>query len=222
MARIRVLMADDHTLVLEGLRKLLASEFELVGMVENGRALLEAAPRLMPDVVLMDISMPMLNGFEAARKLKRKLPSVKIVFLTMHSEKAYVAEAFHTGASGYLLKRSAASELAFAIREVMKGRFYVTPLVAKDVMGMYFDPQTYSRPRIARLSESAGSLTSRQREVLQLVAEGRTNKEIAAIMNISIKTVEFHKAGIMGRLGLHTTAELTRYALVHGIAGATE
>jgi DNA-binding NarL/FixJ family response regulator len=222
MARIRVLMADDHTLVLEGLRKLLAPEFELIGMVENGRELLEAALRLMPDVVLLDISMPILNGFEAARKLKSKLPSVKIIFLTMHSEKAYVAEAFNTGASGYLLKRSAASELVFAIKEVMKGRFYVTPLVAKDVMDMYLDPQQRSRARLARLSGTDGSLTARQREVLQLVAEGRTNKEIAAIMNISIKTVEFHKAGIMGRLGLRTTAELTRYALVHGIAGATE
>ncbi len=215
-------MADDHTLVLEGLRRLLSSEFELVGMVDNGRALLEAAAGLMPDVVLLDISMPVLNGFEAARKLKRAMPSVKIVFLTMHSEKAYVAEAFQTGASGYLLKRSAASELVFAIKEVMKGRFYVTPLIAKDVMDMFLDPQKRSRSRSPRFSSTTGTLTSRQREVLQLVAEGRTNKEIASIMNISIKTVEFHKAGIMGRLGLRTTAELTRYALVHGIAGATE
>ncbi|MBZ5496135.1 MAG: response regulator transcription factor [Acidobacteriia bacterium] len=220
MTRTSILLADDHTLVLEGLKKLLAPEFELVGMVKDGRALLAAAGKLMPDVVLLDISMPLLNGLEAARQLKKMLPDVQIVFLTMHSEKVYVTEAFRAGASGYLLKSSAASELVFAIREVVKGRFYVTPLVAKDVLCTLLDQPR--RPHPAARPGSAENLTSRQREVLQLVAEGCANKEIAEIMKISIKTVEFHKSAIMQKLGLHGTAELTKYALKHGIAGETE
>jgi DNA-binding NarL/FixJ family response regulator len=216
MTRIRVLLADDHVLVLEGLKRLLAADFDLVAMVENGRELLEVAGKLMPDVVLMDISMPLLNGVEAARQLKRLQPGVKIIFLTMHAEQPYVQEAFRAGASGYLLKRSAASELVQAIREVMKGRTYLTPLIAGEFQHPFHDRPARSQ-RQAR-SKPAGGLTQRQREVLQLVAEGRANKEIAGIMKISIKTVEFHKSGIMQTLGLHTTAELTRYALRHGIA----
>jgi len=219
MTRTRVLLADDHTLVLEGLKKLLAAEFDLVGMVEDGRALLAAARKLMPDVVLLDISMPLLNGLEAARQLKKSLPEIQIVFLTMHSEKTYVTEAFRAGASAYLLKRSAASELVFAIQEVVKGRFYVTPLVAKEVLSPFLDRRRGMRTLPGR--GSLGNLTQRQREVLQLVAEGRANKEIAEIMHISIKTVEFHKAGLMEKLGLYTTAELTKYAINHGIAGET-
>jgi DNA-binding NarL/FixJ family response regulator len=220
MTRTRVLLADDHTLVVEGLKKLLANEFDLVGAVEDGRALLAAAAKLMPDVVLMDISMPLLNGVEAARQLKKKLPDIKIVFLTMHSDKTYVAEAFRAGASAYLLKRSAGSELVFAIQEAAKGRFYVTPLVARDVVQSFLDQPR--RTRHAPRRGSCGDLTARQREVLQLVAEGRANKEIAEILNISINTVEFHKSGIMEKLGLHTTAELTKYAITHGIAGETD
>jgi DNA-binding NarL/FixJ family response regulator len=220
MTRIRVLLADDHTLVLEGLKRLLAADFELVGMVENGRELLAVASKLKPDVVLLDISMPLLNGVEAARQLKKIRPDVKIIFLTMHAEKTYVHEAFNAGASGYLLKRSAASELVLAIQEVAKGRLYLTPLIAADVLRPFQDRS--ARLRLRPRLRSAGGLTARQREVLQLVAEGRTNKEIAGIMKISIKTVEFHKSGIMQNLGLRTTAELTRYALRHGIAGNTE
>ncbi len=220
MTRIRILLADDHTLVLEGLKRLLAADFELVGMVENGRELLAVAGKLKPDVVLLDISMPLLNGVDAARQLKKIRPEIKIIFLTMHAEKTYVSEAFNAGASGYLLKRSAASELVFAIQEVAKGQLYLTPLISADVLRPFQDrsARLRHRPRL----RSAGGLTVRQREVLQLVAEGRTNKEIAGIMKISIKTVEFHKSGIMQNLGLRTTAELTRYALRHGIAGNTE
>jgi DNA-binding NarL/FixJ family response regulator len=216
MTRIRVLLADDHVLVLEGLKRLLAADFDLVAMAENGRELLEVAGKLMPDVVLMDISMPILNGVEAARQLKKMQPDVKIIFLTMHAEQPYVQEAFRAGASGYLLKRSAASELVQAIREVVRGRTYLTPLIAGEFQHPFHERSAKSRrqPR----SKPAGGLTKRQREVLQLVAEGRANKEIAGIMKISIKTVEFHKSGIMQTLGLHTTAELTRYALRHGIA----
>lgn len=220
MTRIRVLLADDHTLVLEGLKRLLAADFELVGMVENGRELLEVAAELKPDVVLLDISMPLLNGVDAARQLKKIRPEIKIIFLTMHSEKTYVTEAFSAGASGYLLKRSAASELVFAIQEVARGRMYLTPLISAEGLRPFTDRSARSRLR-PRL-RSAGGLTARQREVLQLVAEGRTNKEIAGIMKISIKTVEFHKSEIRRNLGLGTTAELTRYALGHGIAGNTE
>ncbi len=216
MKRTRILLADDHVLVLEGLKRLLAADFDLVAMVENGRELLEVAGKLMPEVVLLDISMPLLNGVEAARQLKKLQPDVKIIFLTMHDEQPYIQEAFRAGASGYLLKRSAASELVQAIHEVMKGRTYLTPLIAGDLPRPVQDRSAKS-PRPARALPSGG-LTTRQREVLQLVAEGRTNKEIADIMKISIKTVEFHKAGIMRTLGLHTTADLTRYALRHGIA----
>jgi len=210
MRRPRVLMADDHTLVLEGFRKLLEEHCDLVGMVEDGRALLEAAPRLRPDIVLLDISMPLLNGIDAARRLRKLLPEVKVIFVTMHADPAYVSEAFKAGAAGYLLKRSAGSELARAIEAVSSGHFYVTPLVAKDLV------RANIRPSPDNLAKQA-ALTSRQREVLQLVAEGCSLKEIAGILGISPKTVEFHKTQIMDILDLHTTAELTKYAIAHGL-----
>jgi DNA-binding NarL/FixJ family response regulator len=207
MKRIRVLLADDHTMVVEGLRRLLEPEFDLVGTVEDGRALVREAERLRPDVALVDIAMPQLNGLEAARKITAMNLGVKIVFLTMHADATYVSEAFRSGASGYLLKRSAASELPRAIRTVVEGKNYVAPSVTPEV-----SPSGVSW-------KQRGSLTPRQREVLQLVAEGRAAKEIAAALRISVKTVEFHKSGIMQRLGIYSTAELTRYALDHGIAG---
>ena len=214
MSRARVLLADDHTLVLEGFRKLLEQEFELVGAVEDGKALLTAAEKLKPDIIVLDISMPLLNGIEAARHLKKSLPEAKLVVLTMHADQTYAVEAFRAGASAYLLKRSAASELVFALNEVLKGRVYVTPLIAKDMLSSFLDKG--SKPRKQSIKASSG-LSPRQREVLQLVAEGRSNKEVAAILNTSIKTVEFHKSRIMQKLDLHTTAELTRYAILHGI-----
>jgi len=210
MSRPRVLMADDHTLVLDGFRKLLEDRCEIVGVAEDGRTLLRMAQELQPDIVTLDISMPQLNGVDAARKLKKILPLTKMIFVTMHADPAYVNEAFKAGASGYLLKRSAGSELLQAIQSVMDGQCYVTPLVAK---GLVKSVITGDRPAVTEDEP----LTARQREVLQLVAEGMTVKEIASTLNISPKTVEFHKSHIMTQLDLHTTAELTKYALVHGL-----
>ena len=210
MSRPRVLLADDHTLVLDGFRKLLEDQCEVVGAAEDGRTLLRMAQELQPDIVTLDISMPQLNGVDAARKLKKMLPLTKLIFVTMHADPAYVNEAFKAGASGYLLKRSAGSELLQAIQSVMDGQCYVTPLVAK---GLVKSVITGENPTVSKDEP----LTVRQREVLQLVAEGMTVKEIASALNISPKTVEFHKSHIMTQLDLHTTAELTKYALVHGL-----
>lgn len=210
MSRPRVLLVDDHTMVLDGFRKLLEDRCEIVGVAEDGRALLRKAQELQPDIVTLDISMPQLNGIDAARKLKKILPHTKLIFVTMHADPAYVNEAFKAGASGYLLKRSAGSELLQAIQSAMDGQCYVTPLVAK---GLVKSAITGRRPAVLKNEP----LTARQREVLQLVAEGMTVKEIASTLNISPKTVEFHKSQIMTQLDLHTTAELTKYALVHGL-----
>ena len=210
MNRPRVLLGDDHTMVLDGFRKLLEDRCEIVGVAEDGRTLLRMAHELQPDIITLDISMPQLNGVDAARKLKKTLPCSKLIFVTMHADPAYVNEAFKAGASGYLLKRSAGSELLQAIQAVMDGQCYVTPLVAK---GLVQSVVTGEKPAVLQDK----SLTARQREVLQLVAEGMTVKEIASTLNLSPKTVEFHKSQIMTQLDLHTTAELTKYALVHGL-----
>jgi DNA-binding NarL/FixJ family response regulator len=210
MTKPRVLLADDHTLVLEGFRRIVEQRCEVVGSVEDGRSLLEAASRLQPDLILLDISMPLLNGIDAARQLHKQLPDVKLVFVTMHADPAYVSEAFKAGASAYLLKRSAARELDQAVDAVMKGQYYVTSLLTRDLV-------TSLTQNSGNLFAQRQELTPRQREVLQLVAEGRTIKETAALLNISPKTVEFHKAQIMSQLNLHTTAELTKYALAHGL-----
>lgn len=210
MKKTRLLMADDHTLVLEGLQRILESEVELVGTAENGRDLVRTNEQLKPDVVLVDISMPQLNGIDATRQLLKATPNTKVIFVTMHADADYVAEAFRVGAAGYLLKRSAASELVAAIHEVMKGRYYVTPLVTREALSPLFGGRTEP-------SKLSSTLTPRQREVLQLVAEGRSVKEIAAILKVSAKTVEFHKSALMERLDIHTTAELTRYAIGHGL-----
>jgi DNA-binding NarL/FixJ family response regulator len=208
-AKPRLLIADDHALVVEGLTRILESECELIGSVEDGRELLSAAATLQPDLVLLDISMPLLNGIDAARQLLRVCPRAKVLIVTMHSDPDYVTEAFRAGASGYLLKRSAASELLTAIHEVMRGRYYLTPLLKHETLDALLGG--------AESKTLSSTLTQRQREVLQLVAEGRSVKEIAAILKVSAKTVEFHKAALMERLGIRTTAELTRYALSHGI-----
>ncbi|HEY6403647.1 MAG TPA: response regulator transcription factor [Blastocatellia bacterium] len=209
MSKTKVLLADDHTIVAEGLRSLLEDEFELVGAVRDGRALLEAARKLNPEVIVADISMPLLNGLDAARQLKRDGVAAKIIFLTMHSEAQLAAEAFRAGASGYLLKSSAGEELIAAIHEVVKGRAYVTPLITKDVLNFLMAARQPDQPSI--------KLTPRQREVLQLVAEGRTMKEIASILNISTRTVESHKYEMMEALGVQTNAELVQYAIKIGL-----
>jgi DNA-binding NarL/FixJ family response regulator len=212
MKKPRVLMADDHSLILAGLRKLVEVECEVVGTVEDGRALVEAAQKLQPDLILLDIAMPFLNGLEAARQLRVLVPESKLIFLTMHASPTYATEAFQAGASGYLLKRSAASELSAAIRSVLHGQHFLTPLITKDVLDSVLNPSSGERGTTVSMA-----LTPRQREVLQLVAEGRGTKAIATALKVSVKTVEFHKARIMQQLDIHTTASLTKYAITHGI-----
>ncbi len=214
MKKPRVLMADDHSMILAGLRKLVETECEVVGTVEDGRALVAAARKLRPDLILLDISMPLLNGLEAARQLHSLVPECKLVFLTMHASPTYATEAFQAGASGYLLKRSAASELSLAIKSVLQGQHYLTPSLTKDVLAAALKPSTGERGKTATTE-----LTARQREVLQLVSEGRGTKDIATILNVSVKTVEFHKSRIMRELDIHTIADLTKYAITHGITG---
>jgi DNA-binding NarL/FixJ family response regulator len=209
MSRPRILLADDHTLLLEAFEKLLAEECDVVGAVSNGRALLEAAVRLHPDVAVIDIGMPLLNGIDAARRLKQLQPDIRIIFLTMNEDPDVAAEAFRAGASGYLLKRSAASELLTAIKEMMKHRSYVTPLVTEGLVGSMMH-----QPDSAEMSEA---LTPRQREVIQLIAEGHSMKEVAAILNITPRTVAFHKYRVMAQLHIKTTAALIQYAVRHHI-----
>jgi DNA-binding NarL/FixJ family response regulator len=212
MKKARVLLADDHRIMAEGLRSLLEPEFDVVDIVEDGRALLSKAQSLRPDVIVADITMPLLNGIEAAVQLQKADVTAKVVFLTMHHDATYAARAFENGASGFVLKHSAPSELVTAIREALAGRTYVTPLIAKDLLQVYRDGVSQTEP--------VRELTRRQREVLQLFAEGRSAKEVAAILKISIRTAEFHKASVMNLLGLHTTAELTKYAVRHGITSS--
>jgi DNA-binding NarL/FixJ family response regulator len=201
-----VLLADDHTMIMEGLSSVLEPEFEIVGQAEDGRQLIALAEQLKPDVVVVDISMPLLNGIEAARQLKKLDPRTKIIFLTMHAEADLATEAFRAGASGYVLKSSAARELKVAIQETLKGRTYLTPRIAREVLDDLMRRPTED-------VEPHQMLTPRQREVLQLLAEGHTSKEIAAFLNVSVKTVEFHKGRIKVELGLRSIAELTQFAV---------
>jgi DNA-binding NarL/FixJ family response regulator len=210
MKRPRVLLADDHVIVAEGLRGLLETEFELVGTVQDGRAMLEAAERLDPDVIVADISMPLLNGIDAVRKIKKSGKDIKVVFLTMHPDVAYAASAFDAGALGYVLKHSAPSELITAIQSALKGKKYVTPLISRDLTKFYKDGSYEKR-------EEQAQLTPRQREVLQMLAEGRSARDIAVALQISPRTVEFHKYRMMEDLGMKTVAELIRYAVNMGI-----
>lgn len=202
--RPRVMLADDHTLVLEGLSKLLQSDVELVGSASSGSEAVEMAATLQPDILLMDISMPGMNGIDAAKKLKERAPNVKVVAVTMHNSPTYLRESLKAGMMGYVLKQSAASELGAAVQTVMKNERYVTPLLS--------DQAAHGSGE-----ESDRALTSRQRQVLQLIAQGCIAKEIAARLGISVRTAEFHRVSIMQKLALHTTAQLTRYALEHGI-----
>ena len=210
MKKPRVLLADDHKIVLEGLKSLLEGEFDLVGSVEDGRALVDQAAALHPDVIVVDISMPQLNGIEATRQIKKTDKNIKVVFLTMHPDATYAASAFEAGASGFVLKHSAPSELITAIHEAMKGRTYVTPLIAGDLIRTYQEGGSPGKDLFKKIS-------SRQREILQLLAEGKSGKEIASILNISARTVEFHKYKMMEQLNIKTSAELVQYAVKHGI-----
>jgi DNA-binding NarL/FixJ family response regulator len=205
MPSIKVLLADDHQILAEGLASLLKDAFELVGTVRDGRALLEAAARLKPDVIVTDISMPLLNGLDAIRQFRHSGIEAKVIVLTMHADAHLAAEAFSAGASGFLLKQSAGDELIAAIREIVQGRAYLTPLIAKDMITVLMEAK--------RDPEGESQLTGRQREVLQLIAEGRTMKEIAGILNISARTAETHKYEMMQSLGVRTSAELIQYAI---------
>jgi DNA-binding NarL/FixJ family response regulator len=198
--------------VLAGLRKLVEEEGDVIGTVEDGRALVEEAQRLRPDLILLDISMPLLNGLDAARQLTKLVPESKLIFLTMHATPTYVTEAFKVGAAGYLIKQSATAELKQAIQAVLRGQHYMTPSVTKDTMGATLHP---SEEPVCKRPVTA--LTPRQREVLQLIAEGKGTRSIASMLNISVKTVEFHRTRIMEELNLHSTAELTRYAVSEGL-----
>jgi len=205
MPRTKVLLADDHTVVAEGLQSLLKDTFDLVGVVHDGRALVEAVEKLRPDVVVTDISMPLLNGLDAIQQIRARHPDTRIIVLTMHGETQLAVDAFRKGASGYLLKVSPGEELITAITQVAQGRSYITLLLAKDLITVLLEAR----------GEDKGDtpLTPRQREVLQLVAEGRTMKEVAAILHISPRTAESHKYEIMQTLGVENTAQLVQYAI---------
>jgi len=207
----RVLLADDHDIVIEGLRRVLNHpDIEIVGAVHDGRSLLRAAKEIQPDIIVTDVTMPLLNGIDATRQIRERDPGVKIIFLTMHPDVSFAAEALAAGGSGYVLKNSAGDELLTAIREAVSGRKYVTKSIAEAVkLGLSSRSNAWRSP--------LDKLTSRQRDVLQLLAEGLQVKEIAARLHVSPRTVEFHKYRIMDELGLRTTAELSRYAARHGI-----
>jgi len=208
--RPRVLLADDHLLVAEALKSLLTPEFELVGVVEDGRALVEAAGRLRPDVIVADVTMPHLNGIEALIQLRQGGDRVPVVFLTMHRDVTFARRALEAGASGFVLKHSAPAELVTAIRAALSGKTYLTPQVAGEVLEAM-------KQAPVRAADPIASITPRQREVLQLLAEGRSAKEIASSLAISARTVEFHKYQLMETLGLHTNAELIHFAIKHGL-----
>ncbi len=209
MRKARVLLADDHRLLLQAFEKLLQPDFKVVGTVSDGLALLTAARKLKPDVIVLDIAMPQLNGMVAAERLKKMMPEVKLIFLTVNEDADFASEAMRIGASGYLLKSSAASELFHAIDAALKGRTYVTPMIMQEMV------TSLANGRQSR-GDSA-KLTTRQREVLQLLAEGSSMKEVANILDLSPRTIAFHKYRIMEELNLKTNAHLFQFAIKHGI-----
>jgi DNA-binding NarL/FixJ family response regulator len=208
MTRPRILLADDHALLLDAFKALLEPEFEVVGAVTDGRMLLTEFARLYPDVVVLDIAMPLLNGLDAGRKLRADRRSVKLIYLTMNPDPNLAGEALRLGASGYVLKSSAATELKQALHAALNGRSYITPLITRDVVGSLLAPPA-TRP----------DLTTRQREVLQLLAEGKSMKEVAAILDVTPRTVAFHKYRMMEQLRVRTSAELVQFAVREGVVG---
>ncbi len=208
MKRLRLLLADDHVVLLEGLQGLLARDFELAGTARDGREVLAEAARLQPDIVVLDISMPNLNGIEVARQLVKSNPNLRVVMLTMYADAGYLQAAFDAGAAGYVVKHAAATELVAAIHAVAEGGTYVSSQLRAS-----------AEPGAKAVKTGAHTLTVREREVLRLLAAGRSRKEIGQALTISVKTVEFHKHRIGQKLGIRTTAELTAYAIHHGIAG---
>ena len=212
MKRPRIVLADDHALLLGAFQSFLEPEFEVAGTFLDGRTLVENAKCLHPDVIVLDIGMPLMNGLIAGQRLRQEMPSVKLIYLTMNQDPDLAAEAFKLGASGYLLKSSAVTELAHAIRESLRGRSYVTPLITEGMVGSFVQNLKRKKP--------AHRLTVRQKEVLQLLAEGCSMKEVAAALNVTPRTVAFHKYTMMEQLNLKTGAELIQYAIKHSIIGA--
>jgi len=210
MKVLRVLLADDHAIVLEGLRHILEPDFEIVGEVADGRSLVDVALARRPEIIITAISLPLLNGIEAAREIRKINRKVRIIFLTMHADPSYAVAALDAGGSAYILKSAAVAEILVAIREVLSGRVYVSPSIDKEVLRVQMD-------RTGRREEAQTGLTPRQREVLRLLAEGKSLKEVAAVLKISVKTVEFHKYRIMNQLGIRTNAEMTKYAVKVGV-----
>ncbi len=209
MSKIRVLLAEDHTIVREGLRSLLENEagIEVIGEAEDGREAVQKTQELLPDVVLMDLSMPGLSGLEATRQIKQRFPEVKVLVLTRHANEEYVFQILRAGASGYVVKKAAPTELVLAIQAVYRGDSFLSPSISRQVVAEYM------RQAEAMAENSYDRLTDREREVLQLIAEGHSNREIAELLHISMKTVENHRASLMGKLNVRGTAELTRYAI---------
>lgn len=207
MKPIRILLVDDHAILVESLKKLLESDFDVVGSAGDGRTMIEMALELKPDVVLLDLTLPVLNGLEAARRLKKRAPDIIIIFLTMNEDRELAAEALLIGAAGYVLKKSAASEVRQAIRSALSGQTFVTASV---------DPSHWPK-RSSRHAESYRALTVRQREVLQLLAEGRSMRAVGHSLGLTARTVAFHKYRIMESLGLRNTSELVQYAVRHRI-----
>ena len=211
--RSRVLIADDHNLMAELCKRLLEPEFNVVGVVHDGRALVRAAGELRPDVVVLDIAMPILNGLDAGWQLKKMLPAVKLVYLTMNSDVALAAEAFRRGASGYLLKTCAAADMVRAVRDVLRSRTYLSPDLSRDAVNLL-------RTKENKLVDESELLTNRQREVLQLLAEGRAMKEVAAILHMTSRTVAYHKYRMMEVLGATSSSELVKYAVRNHMVAA--
>ena len=219
MNKIRVLLVEDHTIVRKGLRSLLDGEagIEVIGEAEDGREAVEKVQQLLPDVVLMDIAMPGLNGLEATRQIKKRFPEVQVLILTMHANEEYIFQILRAGASGYVVKQVAPTELISAIRAAYRGESFLSPSISKKVI------QEYIRQAEAMGEENSyDRLTDREREVLQLIAEGHSNREIAELLHISAKTVQTHRAHLMDKLDIHSTAELTQYAIRKGVISVDE
>jgi two-component system response regulator NreC len=216
MSPIRVLLAEDHTIVRKGLRSLLDAEpgIEVVGEAEDGRQAIEKVQQLLPDVVLMDITMPVLNGLEATRQIKKLFTQIKVLILTVHSTEEYIFQILRAGASGYLIKQAAVEELISAIQAVHRGDTFLSPSMSRII-----HEESSRQAQTTADRDNLARLTDREREVLQLVAEGRSNREIAQLLHVTVKTVEAHRAHVMEKLDLHSTAELTRYAIRKGIIG---